>query len=54
MGTDTETDLAVLKIEANNLPTLILRDSDTLRQGQIVFALGSPLGLADTSLPWGM
>jgi serine protease Do len=48
VGTDTETDLAVLKIDASNLPTLSFRDSDTLRQGQIVFALGSPLGLENT------
>jgi serine protease Do len=48
VGTDRETDLAVLKIDAKNLPTLSFRDSDTLRQGQIVFALGSPLGLENT------
>ena len=48
VGTDKETDLAVLKIDAENLPTLPFRDSDKLRQGQIVFALGSPLGLDNT------
>ena len=48
VGTDRETDLAVLKIDANNLPTLSFRDSDTLKQGQLVFALGSPLGLDNT------
>ena len=48
IGTDRETDLAVLKIEAQNLPTLDFRDSDTLKQGEIVFALGSPLGLENT------
>jgi serine protease Do len=48
VGTDAETDLAVLKIDASNLPTLGFRDSDTLKQGQIVFALGSPLGLENT------
>jgi serine protease Do len=48
IGTDKETDIAVLKIEATNLPTLSFRDSDTLKQGQIVFALGSPLGLDNT------
>jgi serine protease Do len=48
IGTDKETDLAVLKIDADNLPTLSFRDSDKLRQGEIVFALGSPLGLENT------
>jgi serine protease Do len=48
VGIDRETDLAVVKIDAANLPTLAFRDSDTLRQGQIVLALGSPLGLEDT------
>jgi serine protease Do len=48
IGTDKETDLAVLKIEAEHLPTLSFRDSDQLKQGEIVFALGSPLGLENT------
>jgi len=48
IGSDKETDLAVLKIDADNLPTLSFRDSDKLKQGQIVFALGSPLGLQNT------
>ena len=48
VGTDRETDLAVVKIAADNLPTLTFRDSDKLRQGEIVFALGSPLGLENT------
>ena len=48
IGTDKETDLAVLKIDAENLPALSFRDSDKLKQGQIVFALGSPLGLENT------
>lgn len=48
VGADKETDLAVIKIDAENLPTLSFRDSDKLKQGQIVFALGSPLGLEDT------
>ena len=48
VGADKESDLAVLKIEAHGLPTLSLLDSDTLRQGQIVLALGSPLGLENS------
>ncbi len=53
VGLDQETDLAVLKIEAKDLPTLsFLEDSSTLHQGQLVLALGSPLGL-DNSLTVG-
>lgn len=48
IGIDKETDLAVVKIEAENLPTLPFVDSDTLKQGQVVLALGSPLGLDNT------
>ncbi len=48
VGSDKETDLAVLKIDATHLSVLLFRDSDTLKQGQIVFALGSPLGLQNT------
>src|SRR5947207_2643066 len=52
IGLDQDTDLAVLKIDATNLPTLGFVNSDTLKQGQIVVALGSPLGL-DNSLTVG-
>jgi serine protease Do len=45
LGIDAETDLAVLKIEANNLPVLTFSDSDELKAGQLVLAFGSPLGL---------
>jgi serine protease Do len=48
IGTDDETDLAVLKVNEKNLPALTLGDSDLLRQGQIVFAFGSPLGLENS------
>jgi serine protease Do len=48
LGVDVETDLAVLRIDEVNLPSLELADSDTVRQGQIVFAFGSPLGLENT------
>jgi serine protease Do len=44
VGLDLETDLAVIKVEATGLPTLALGDSDDLRAGQLVIALGSPLG----------
>jgi serine protease Do len=45
IGLDRETDLAVLKVEQDGLPTLTLGDSEALRQGELVMAFGSPLGL---------
>ena len=45
VGTDRETDLAVVKIEAANLTRLIFGDSNDLHQGQVVMAFGNPLGL---------
>jgi serine protease Do len=42
---DHETDIAILKVEASNLPALPFGDSEELRPGQIVLAFGSPLGL---------
>ena len=48
VGTDPASDLAVLKIEANNLPTLALGDSDKVRVGDVVLAIGNPLGLRQT------
>jgi len=48
VGTDEETDLAVLKVPATDLPFLKFADSDRVRQGQIVFAFGSPLGLPNS------
>jgi serine protease Do len=47
-GIDRDTDIAVLKIDEKNLPYLELGDSDTLRQGQLVMAFGSPLGLENS------
>ncbi|MBL4583385.1 MAG: DegQ family serine endoprotease [Pseudomonadales bacterium] len=44
IGADTRSDLAVLKIEANHLPTVKLGDSDRLRVGEWVLAIGSPFG----------
>lgn len=48
IGTDPKTDIAVLKIDADHLPTLNLADSDKLRVGDIVFAIGNPLGIGQT------
>ena len=45
---DEETDLAVLKIAARGLPVMPYGDSDGLRPGQIVLAIGSPLGLSSS------
>jgi serine protease Do len=52
VGMDKETDLAVLKIDAHDLQVLSFADSSELKQGQIVLAMGSPLGL-DNSLTVG-
>jgi len=48
VGVDRETDLAVLKVDGHNLPSLSFLDSDKLKQGQLVIALGSPLGLENS------
>jgi serine protease Do len=45
IGSDPTTDLAVLKIEEENLPVAILGDSNNLRQGELVVAIGNPLGI---------
>lgn len=46
IGSDAETEIAVIKIEATGLPTLPLGDSDTLRVGEWVLAIGNPFGLS--------
>ena len=48
VGSDAPSDLAVLKINAGNLPTLPLGDSDKVRVGDVVLAIGNPLGLGQT------
>ena len=44
IGTDPATDVALIKIDAQNLPTVEFADSDELRLGEWVLAIGSPLG----------
>jgi len=48
IGTDPLTDLAVIKVEANNLPAITLGDSDALKLGEWVLAVGYPLDLEST------
>ena len=48
VGADPPSDLAVLKVEASNLPVLTLGDSDRMRVGDVVLALGNPLGVGQT------
>ncbi|GAB4054945.1 Do family serine endopeptidase [Spirosoma litoris] len=48
IGTDPLTDLAVIKVEANNLPSITLGDSDALKLGEWVLAVGYPLDLEST------
>jgi serine protease Do len=48
VGVHSETDLALLKVTAKELPSLPLETSMRVRQGQLVFAVGSPEGLQNT------
>ncbi len=48
IGSDAPSDLALLKIEATNLPVLPLGDSDKVRVGDICLAVGNPLGIGET------
>ena len=48
VGEDIMTDLAILKISANEFSTSILGDSDKLKVGQLVLAIGNPLGFQHT------
>ena len=48
IGTDVETDLAVLKINAANLPSIALPDKATAEVGDVVLAIGNPVGLGKT------
>ncbi len=48
VGSDPETDLAVLRVEAKDLPAVTFGSSDTLRVGDIVLAIGNPFGFSQT------
>lgn len=48
LGRDSLTDVAVIQIEAQDLPTVVLGDSDQIRPGEWVIAIGNPLGLDST------
>ncbi|MEO0834831.1 MAG: trypsin-like peptidase domain-containing protein, partial [Cyanobacteria bacterium J06642_3] len=48
MGTDSLTDIGVIKIDAVDLPAVKIADSDTLQPGEYAIAIGNPLGLNNT------
>ena len=48
IGTDPETDLALLKIELTHLPTIIFGRAEELRVGDVVLAIGNPFGVGQT------
>ena len=48
IGTDSHTDIAVLKVEAEDLPAVTLTDSDLLEVGDVVLAIGNPLRAGKT------
>ena len=48
VGADEESDLAVLKVDASNLPVMQMADRQPLRPGDVVLAIGNPLGLNQT------
>ena len=48
VGTDPETDLALIKIEADNLPAITFASSEKLNVGDVVLAIGNPFGVGQT------
>ena len=54
VSTDPDHDLAVIKVEASGLPTIEIGDSSALKVGQLVVAIGSPLGTFTESVTSGI
>lgn len=48
IGSDPETDLALLKINLSELPSIVMNTSDLLRVGDVVLAIGNPFGVGQT------
>jgi Do/DeqQ family serine protease len=48
VGRDPQTDVALIRIDAKNLPAIAIADSDNLQVGDVVFAVGNPMGLSQT------
>ncbi|MEJ2644399.1 MAG: Do family serine endopeptidase [Gammaproteobacteria bacterium] len=48
VGEDADTDLAVVKINLRNLPSIVIGDSDHLQVGDVVLAIGNPFGVGQT------
>jgi serine protease Do len=49
VGTDPQTDVALIKVDANNLPALTLADSNKVEIGDVVLAIGNPFGVGQTA-----
>ncbi|WP_457596323.1 DegQ family serine endoprotease [Hydrogenimonas sp.] len=48
VGTDPKTDIAVIKIEGKKFPAIKMGDSDSLKTGDLVFAIGNPFGVGES------
>ena len=48
VGTDPQTEVAIIKVDARRLPALPITDSDNLEVGDVVFAIGNPFGVGQT------
>jgi len=48
VGTDPETDLAVIKVDLDQLPVIVLGHADTAKVGDVVLAIGNPFGVGQT------
>lgn len=54
LGSDAELDVAILKIEANDLPTVPLGDSEHIKVGQRIITIGNPLGVLEFTVSDGI